>query len=111
MAEKNKAAGKKLTGKQARYLRGLGHHLTPVVLIGKEGLSDNLMKSVNDTLGPRELIKVKLLESCPIERHEAASALAQKAKAALVQVLGKTILLYRENKELKPDKKISLPGK
>ena len=109
MAEKVKHAPLKLSGKQSRYLRGLGHHLTPVVMIGKDGLSDNLMKSLKEALGARELIKIKLLENCPLDRHETASLLARKAKAALVQVMGRTILLYRENKELKGDKKIALP--
>jgi len=84
-----------LSGKQNRYLRGLGHHLSPVVMVGKEGLTERLAASLEEALTAHELIKVKVLEGCPMDRREAASALAESSGAALVQVLGRTALLYR----------------
>lgn len=100
---------KKLSGKQARHLRGLGHHLSPVVYIGKEGITDNLVKSTDMALNAHELIKGKIQENCPVDRKEAPEILAQKTRSAVAQILGKTFLLYRENKDKKEDRKIVLP--
>lgn len=97
----------KLTGKQVRHLRGLGHHLKPVVLIGKEEVSDATLAATEEALTAHELIKVKLLESCFSDRKNVASHLADKTGAQIAQVLGKTILLYRPAK----DPKIVLPKK
>jgi len=98
-----------LTGKQARHLRGLGHHLSPLAMIGKEGITDNLLASVDAVLAAHELIKVKMQDGCPLGREETAELLAQKSKSRIAQIIGKTFLLYRENKDLKEDKKIKLP--
>ncbi len=98
-----------LTGKQARYLRGLGHHLSPKVHIGKDGLTENLVKSTLETLKAHELIKVKIQENCPLDRKEAADQLAGKTSSSVAQILGKIFLLYRENPDLKGDNKITLP--
>lgn len=94
-----------LSGKQVRFLRGLGHHLQPVVMIGKEALSDALLASLEEALAAHELIKVKLQEGCLLDRREAATILAERTGSAVAQVLGKTILLYRQGD--KP--KITLP--
>jgi RNA-binding protein len=98
-----------LKGKQKQFLRGLGHHLDAVVYVGREGLSDNLINSVMDGLKTRELIKIKLGQNCEIPKKEAAARLAELTGAALVQLIGKTVLLYLPNKDLKPEKRISLP--
>ncbi|AMV72302.1 RNA-binding protein YhbY [Desulfuromonas sp. DDH964] len=84
-----------LTGKQVRFLRGLGHHLQPVVMIGREELSERLLASVEVALEDHELIKVKLQEGCSTDRREIASQLAEKTRSQVAQVLGRTILLYR----------------
>lgn len=104
--------GKKLylTGKQARHLRGLGHHLSPLVMIGKEGLSDTVLAALESVLTAHELVKVKMQDGCPHGGEEAAELLAAKTKSRIAQIIGKTFLLYRENKELKEEKKIRLPA-
>ncbi len=96
---------KELTGKQVRFLRGLGHHLKPVVMVGKEEISEKLLASVEEALLAHELIKVKLQEGCELDRHEVAEALAGRTGAAVAQLLGKTILLYRPSES----RKINLP--
>lgn len=88
-------AMQKLTGKQVRFLRGLGHHLQPVVLIGREELSAGLLVALETALEDHELIKVKLQEGCSGDRREIAVQLAARSGAQVVQVLGRTILLYR----------------
>jgi RNA-binding protein len=94
-----------LTGKQKRYLRGLGHSLKPVVTIGKGEISEAVCEETTAALDFHELIKVKILESCFTDRHEIADSLAQECSAEVVQVLGRTILLYKKGKE----PKIELP--
>lgn len=88
-----------LLGKQRRYLRGLGHHLEPVVHVGKEGISAGLVTALDAALEQHELIKVRLAESVAGDRHEVAAAVAEAGAAELVQVLGRTFLLYRRRAE------------
>ena len=88
-----------LKGKQKRYLRGLGHALDPVVTIGKHELSDRLIAETDAALAHHELIKVRLLDSTLLGRHEAAEALAAACGAEVAQVLGRTFLLYRKAEE------------
>lgn len=91
-----------LTGKQARHLRALGHHLKPGVLIGKEGVTPSLISTIEESLKNHELLKVKLLETCPDDRREAAQEIAKQTSSQVAQVLGRTILIYRkgENPEI-----------
>lgn len=86
-----------LTGKQKRYLRSLGHHLDPVVQLGKSGMSDGVSSAVDDALQRHELVKIRLGTECPDERNDVAEALAPGLKAEIVQLLGRTILLYRRH--------------
>ena len=95
-----------LRGKHRRYLRGLGHHLDPVILVGKEGVSDGLVGATDAALGQHELIKVRLGESAG-DRRELAEELAGRTGAELVQVLGRTVLLYRQHPE---EPRITLPA-
>jgi RNA-binding protein len=93
-AQRNNMTKKKkriqpLTGKQARYLRGLGHHLKPMAMLGREGISDNVIGAVNVVLDAHELIKVKVGNGCPLDRREAAAILAAKTSSTEVQVIGK----------------------
>jgi RNA-binding protein len=84
-----------LTGKQTRYLRGIGHHLKPLVQIGKEGMSSGSIQNILQCLEDHELIKIKLLETCPCDRKKAAIEIAGMTGSHVVQIIGRTILLYR----------------
>ncbi len=95
-----------LTGKAARHLRGLGHELSPVVSIGKEGLTDSVVAAAKSALLTHELIKVKVQPEAPTDRKLVAAELAEKTESALAQVLGRTFLLYKKHPK-KP--KIQLP--
>ena len=88
-----------LTGKQRRYLRGLGHGLDPVVQVGKGGITDSVVAAADDALLAHELIKVRRGAECPLDRHEVGEALSGATGAAVVQTLGRTLLLYREHPE------------
>lgn len=88
-----------LSGKQARHLRGLGHHLQPVVLVGKDAITDGLVSSVDEALEQHELIKIKLQEGCIMNRKDVASILSERCEAAIAQILGRTILLFRSSEK------------
>ena len=61
-----------LTGKQRRFLRAEAHALSPVVMVGKEGLSDTVLNAVREALLAHELIKVRQLDTAPLSREELA---------------------------------------
>ena len=88
-----------LTGKQRRHLRALGHHLDPVVQIGHEGVNEAVVRETDAQLQVHELIKVKVGETSPQARHEAAELLGSRTQAQVAQVLGRTALLYRPRKD------------
>jgi RNA-binding protein len=98
----------RLTGKEKKQLRGLGHHLNPVVYVGREGITSTVLKATGEALAARELIKVKLGQNCPLGKKQAAEQLALRSEAALVQLTGKTVLLYLPNPDLAPGKQIIL---
>ena len=106
---KTKQKNKVFTSKQLRYLRGLGHHLKPIVMLGREGMSDNVISAANVVLAVHELIKVKIGNGCLLARQEAADVLAESTGSQVVQILGKTFLLYRANPDLDKEKRINLP--
>ena len=95
-----------LSGKQRRYLRGLGHSLEPIVQLGKQGLTEGVTAAVYAALQEHELVKVRVGTECPDDRHDVAERLAPAVKGEIAQVLGRTLLVWR--KRLK-DSKIQLP--
>jgi RNA-binding protein len=95
-----------LSGNQRRYLRSLGHHLTPIVQVGKEGPTEGVIAALNQALLDHELVKVKLGQSVT-ERPEVAEALAQGTASECAQILGRTVLFYKRHPK-KP--KIQLPA-
>lgn len=90
-----------LTGKQKRFLRALGHGLNPVITVGKGEINEALIRETNEALASHELIKVKILESCFMDRKDVAAALGEACGADVAQILGRTLLLYKAAKEPK----------
>ncbi len=84
-----------LTGKQRRYLRALGQRLAATLHVGHDGVTDAVVRQADAQLTAHELIKVRVSESAPRSRHDIADELADRTRAALAQVLGRTALLYR----------------
>ncbi|WP_079516432.1 ribosome assembly RNA-binding protein YhbY [Rossellomorea marisflavi] len=95
-----------LTGKQKRYLRSQAHHLNPIFQVGKGGVNENMINQIGEALEARELMKVSILQNCEMDKHEVAKALSKGARAELVQLIGHTVVLYKESKE---NKAIILP--
>jgi RNA-binding protein len=91
---------------QKKYLRGLGHKLKPVVLIGDAGLTDAVSAEFRSTLDHHELIKIRVKTGDRDERDRIIDALCTANSAALVQRIGNVALIYRENPE---KRKIHLP--
>ncbi len=84
-----------LTSKQRKYLRGLAHHLRPVAWVGNAGLSDALVRKVDEELEHHELVKVKFTDSAPEKAKVAAAELAERAFGALCGTIGGMVILYR----------------
>lgn len=95
-----------LKGKQRRFLRAMGTGLDPILLVGKDGISQNVVQQLDEALEARELVKVRFLSNFGTEIKEAAQQLAMAAEAELVQVIGRNCLLFRRS-EKKPT--IELP--
>jgi RNA-binding protein len=90
-----------LTGKQKRFLRGLGHGLNPVITVGKGEINEALIRETHEALAIHELIKVKILESCFMDRKDVAAGLSEACGADVAQILGRTLLLYKKADEPK----------
>lgn len=84
-----------LTARARAQLKSLAHGLVPVVQVGAEGLTPAVARATTVALEDHELVKVKLGQGFTGERGEAGEALAQQTDAALVQVIGRVIVLYR----------------
>lgn len=84
-----------LTGKQKRFLRGLGSTIDPVIQVGKGGVVPGVIDQARDALEARELIKVRILNNCLEDRKDVARILSERSGSSLVQVVGRTFLLYR----------------
>jgi RNA-binding protein len=96
-----------LKGSDRRVLRGLGHELKPCVTIGKDGVSAHVLEAIDGAHASSELIKVKVLDTCAQDRHDVAEELQQRSGSEVVQLLGRTVLLYRRD----PDEpRIALPS-
>ncbi len=95
-----------LTSKQRAFLRSLATDIDTIVMVGKGGMSDQIIKQADDALTARELIKGKVLETADISPREAAELIAAAAKCDVVQVIGSKFVLFRRNSE---QPKIELP--
>lgn len=98
-----------LTGKQRAQLRALANAIEPIVIIGKDGIGDNLVKQTNDALEARELIKCRVLENSMLTAREACDELSALTRSEQVQVIGTRFILYRPTHKKDKKDKILLP--
>lgn len=99
-----------LTSKQRAHLRKLAHHLKPVVLVAADGISPALLDACRDAFNTRELLKVKLQDSAPLDVRDAAAEISERlAGAHTVQTIGRTIVLYRPDPD-DPEIRLSRKG-
>lgn len=95
-----------MTSKQRAYLKGLAMNIEPVFQVGKSGLTPEITEAVLEAFNTRELIKLAVLKNCLEDPKEIAAVIAERTHSQVVQVIGKKIVLYKENKDRK---KINLP--
>lgn len=96
-----------LTSKQRAQLRGIASTEDTIIMVGKDGIGENLVKQVNDALEARELVKGKVLENSMLSAREAAEELAPMTRSEVVQVIGSKFVLYRQQPK-KDKRKIEL---
>lgn len=96
-----------LNGKQRSYLRGLANTITPVIQLGKDGITDAVIKQVDEVLEARELIKLTVLRNCTLDPREACDILCEATESDPVQVIGNKFVMYRKSRN-KPSQ-IELP--
>lgn len=96
-----------MTSKQRAYLKSMAMSMDPIMQIGKATVTPEITKSVDQALEARELIKINVLKNCVADPRDIGELLAERTRAQVVQVIGKKIVLYRENPKKK--NKIELP--
>lgn len=96
-----------LTSKQRAQLRGIANSIDTIVIIGKDGITDNLVKQANDALEAREIIKCRVLENSMLTAREACGELSRLTRSEQVQVIGTKFVLYRQHYD-KSKRKIEL---
>jgi RNA-binding protein len=89
-----------LTSKERAELRGEAHHLSASVHVGQHGLTDSVKQTLDDALRTTELVKIQFGKNADVDVKNAATELAGAMSADIVQVIGKTATLYRENPDL-----------
>ena len=90
-----------LNSRQRAQLRSMANDYETILQIGKSGIGETTVKQVNDALEARELIKIRVLETCPQSSREAADLLAAETTSEVVRVFGSRFILYRESKDNK----------
>ena len=93
-----------LSSKERAALRAEAHHLSAIVHVGHHGLTDALRQTLDDVLRTHELVKVALTKSTDVSAKDAARQLAEQLGADVVQTIGRTCTLYRENPDLERKK-------
>jgi len=88
-----------LNSKKRAYLRKVAHDMSPLVRVGKDGFSENIISSILDAIDKRELIKVKILQNSEVDKRELATELAEKSGCQVVGITGRIITLFKENKD------------
>lgn len=101
----SKIHAKTISREDIKELRGIGHRLSPIVIVGANGLSPTLIEETARALNDHELIKVKIPAGSADERKECASALAEATESTVVHHIGRMVLLFRKNPE--PNDKLS----
>ena len=96
-----------MTSKQRAYLKGLAMNLDPIFQIGKNSMTPEVTKAIQEALDARELIKISVLKNWADDPRALAEVIAERTRSQVVQVIGKKIVLYKEGKD--KHKKIELP--
>jgi RNA-binding protein len=99
----------KLNPKQISHLRGLAHNINPVVMIGSQGLTDNIIKEIEVSLNAHELIKIKVAGDDREARKAMYQSICETTNAIAVHHIGKQLVIYRASDTIKEKHKIHIP--
>ena len=91
---------KTLSGSQKRSLKSQAHHLKPVVLVGRNGITDSLIEAVGKALDDHELIKIKFIDFKE-EKKDLAGEIVSRTATALVTLIGNIAIIYKQNQDIK----------
>ncbi|EFI42428.1 MULTISPECIES: ribosome assembly RNA-binding protein YhbY [Peptoniphilus] len=94
-----------ITGRQRSYLKSLANTLNPLLQVGKNGVTENLIKQIDELLEYHELVKITVLKNSPVYAREIVEEILEQTGAEFVQQIGNKLTIYRESKE---NKKIEL---
>lgn len=97
-----------ITSKQRKYLKALAHKIEPILQIGKFGVTESLLKQIDEALEARELVKINVLNNNVLDANEVANEISETLRAEFVQSIGNKFTIYRESEE---KKRIELPRK
>jgi RNA-binding protein len=97
-----------MTSKQRAYLKSVSSTYDPIFQIGKSSITPEMCDAVSEALTARELIKISVLKNCADDPKDLAQILAERTRSQIVHVIGKKIVLFRQNPK-KEDRKIKLP--
>ena len=90
-----------ITSKQRAALRAMANSMDPIIHIGKEGITDSIVKQTYDALEARELIKCQVMRNAPCDTREACNELCERLSATPVQCIGQRFVIYRESNDNK----------
>lgn len=88
-----------MIGKKRAKLKKLAHKLDPMINIGKNGISDNTIKEIDQLLEKNELVKIKVLNNNDDDREELLEQILQETGAIFVQLIGSILVIYRKSEE------------
>lgn len=88
-----------LTKNQIKFLRGLCHSLNPIVMIGQKGLTQEVLNELEIAINHHELVKIKIAVDDRDTRQELINSICEQSRSEKVQVIGKTVSVYRKNDE------------
>ncbi len=97
-----------LTSKERAKLRGLANPLEPVIMVGKGGVTENVIAETRNALNTRELIKGRVLESALMTAREVCDQLCDRVDAEGVQAIGSKFVIYKKNDDIPEEKRIRL---
>lgn len=97
-----------MTGKQRAYVRSFANRLKPTHQIGKNGLTDSCIATIDEQLEANELVKINILNNCEYDKKTIAGELQKILKCEIIQVIGSKIVLYRQSSK-EENRKITIP--
>ncbi len=84
--------------KQKKQLRSIANNLKPYVIVGKDGVNENLIVTLNDSLVAHELVKVSVLKNSSLSINEVAIELSRLTNSEIIQIIGRVVILYKQSK-------------